>query len=395
MGILFQKMHQLSTENLQNLLHFSDNFAVNMEPPISIAKEIIAEFVKRERQKVPDSESIVEIPDFGVIAVDKMIGISSTDNVASFHSILDQKSNNSNDNPLNHRVHLELEGPVVMMERDKSKNQADNAVIHYSILVRIEKMNHNFLQNQSCANQMGGIRKGNIYVVLLERIPDNYEVVLSASTMDGGNCKPIGMSLSMINPVVSVQWPYELKTSFRMRAQLQPKDLTVPAQLGLGDEQKVSDEIMSERVLGGTQQMVLMIFNGVRPNGMNGYNGNINGDHIQWPRVQVTSTTTFGDMVDRACPRLGLSLAGQSAQNGVFSGWPQRSVATRYVVRDQIGNRCDDKQLVWKHWHEMMKNQAQIGTLFPVFFFSIASGHNNGQRQRKRQRRSGFNLSSG
>lgn len=176
--------------------------------------------------------------------------------------------------------------------------------------------------------------------------------------------------------------------TLRIHAQLRPsgvpksvkngvKDLSLLNQLGLNEEQKDSDLL-----LGGRQQVAMMIFSGRRGNQGNGFNGNNNNNNerLQWVNVQISKKMTFGAMVDCACAQMGLDPPGPSAQNGGFGGWGQQSVVTRYVVRNQMGHRCDDKELVWKYWKRMMNDQQQIGTVFPVFVFTTAPPANNGQQ---------------
>lgn len=191
--VVLQSTDKLSTGNLQSLLEH------DLIPEMKDAKNIIAELLKRENQ------STAVIPNFGAIEPDKLIGILSTDNFASFHSMMapkvSQNSNNRNSPNRGGHAHLVLEGPVVMMVRDKSKNQGNSSVIDYCISVQIQNLNQLF-----DVNRLG--HKGSIYVVLLQRIPDTHEVVLSASNTYGdGQCKGIGMALSVVNPVAVIQWP--------------------------------------------------------------------------------------------------------------------------------------------------------------------------------------------
>lgn len=236
--------------------------------------------------------------------------------------------------------------------------------MNYRISVQIQKLNQLFNQGTS----------GNIYVVLLQRIPNDHEIVLSASNTYGdGSAKDIGLSLSVTNPVAVIRWPLpqiDKAATFRIHAQLRPSQaLPQPVNQGMqnllselghsgyNEEQKTSDHDMAFR-LGSGQRVAMMIFNGKRKH-------NSNGDRLCWVNVQLSNIMTFSDMVDCACAQLGLDPPGQNSNGFGFGG------VTQYVVRNQMGHRCDDKEVVVKYLQRTVKEQNS--NMFPVFVFSATS----------------------
>lgn len=245
--------------------------------------------------------------------------------------------------------------------------------------MQIQNLNQLFQQNN------GGNPGGNIYVVLMQPIPKDHEVVLSASnTFGDGAAKDIGLSLSMTNPVAVIQWPLphiDKAATFRIHAQLRhsqalPKPIkhgiaNLLNELGHNEEQKSSQMMDINNFRGRSgNQVAMMIFSGKRPNN--------NGNRLSWVNVQLSAQLTFGGMVDCACAQLGLDPPGHSvAVNGGGFGFGavRQQRVTIYVVRNQMGHRCDDKEVVLKYLQRMAKEQNS--NLFPVFVFNTRPMNNH------------------
>jgi len=90
------------------------------------------------------------------------------------------------------------------MPMDKDKKNKNK--IKYSVLVQIQTLNRIFNQQQTQINKQQ--QKGSIFIVLLQRIPSNYEVVVSVSnSFDVSEVKELNIGMNNINPVCIIPWP--------------------------------------------------------------------------------------------------------------------------------------------------------------------------------------------
>eukprot|EP01084_Bolivina_argentea_P254716 428286_1 len=307
----------LTIQHLQSILN--NDLIVNMNQAKLIINELLLRQQKSILGSIGNGKGQIDIKQ--QLHCDKLIGILSTDNFACFQQPI-QKNNNTQ--MINTRVLLD--GPMVIIPMNKKHKQD---CINYSVLVQIQDLNPLFNQQNTNINNRNTQPKGSIFVILLQQIPNNYEVVLSVSnSYNNEQIKDLNIGMNNVNPVCIIPWPLPKigrAVSFRLHCTLRATQRDVNrVRYGIGalavTEQKDKDDNKNDNNSSGNlwqmtgNKMVMCIYSGLRRNGNNnniGFMGgqqqnNDNSNRLPWINVMIYNKMTFGDMIDAATAQLGL-----------------------------------------------------------------------------------------
>ena len=313
-----------------------------------------------------------------------------------------------------------LHGPLVIMPQNKrNQNQHNNdnkEKIYYSCLIQIQDLNPLFSQNTNISNQQP---KGSIFIILLQQIPQNYEVVLSVSNSFAiSQTKELNIGINNKNPIAIIPWPLPgigRAVSFQIHCTLRPTQQQLQRiTYGIGNlfntsnnQQNICEQKSNDNNIGndsglwniGGGKMVMMIYSGKQTQN-NRFGGNNNNENrLPWINVFVQNNSmTFYDLCDSACAQLGLpppaiTKTDNDQQNqqprattdlwGGFQINPsQNNKKQYYVVRNQMGHQCGMEQNVIKYLDKMVMNS----NLFPVFIFTTCNKPSGAIQQRQQQR---------
>eukprot|EP01083_Nonionella_stella_P108354 315070_1 len=358
-----QNLKSLTVQNLQTML--DNDLIVNMNQ----AKNIVRELLTRQR-KLQVNMSTNNTGNI-ITNCERLIGTLSTDNFACF-----QRSITHTDN-VTLNAHVTLDGPLVVMPFHEQDSDPQD-ILNYSVLIQIQDLNPLFNTKQRNSGAQPSQPDGSIFIVLLQAIPSNYEVVLFVSNYlatDRSKIKELNLGINNKNPICVISWPLPQIGRigrFRLHAQLRPIQRDIKKiEFGIqnmfssdnAEHKSNSNQEVSSSNHGHTwsrsgNNMVMCIYSGSR--------SGLNQDRLSWINVIINRKMTFRDMIDSAAAQLGLPPAiDNTTQTSVWSSFRQQESQV-YVVRNQMGHTCPMNEIVMQYLDRMMNNS----NLFPVFIFA-------------------------
>ena len=372
----------LTTNNIQTII--DNDLIINIKQ----SHNIINELLQRQRKLITSSSSNgILCNNISTNNFDKLIGMVSTDNFANFQQSISNTMNQT------------LDGPLVIMPIMTKNEQKVQDKIDYSCLVQIQDLNPLFNQNTNINNIRQQQPKGAIFVILLHKIPKDYEIVLSvANSFNNLESKDLCLGMNNTNPICSIPWPLPKigrAVSFVLRATLQKSQQQIQRiSYGIGNLLSNNDNIsQSEQKQDNDNnnnnnnslwnitgnKIIMMIYSGKRSNNNGFGQNNVSSNRLSWINCIIQNNNmTFYDLLDSATAQLGLpsptkqnqsQQQQQQQQSSLWSSFDQNDSNNKnenYVVRNQMGHRVQLSLNVVKYLDKMVMNS----NLFPIFIFT-------------------------